>query len=265
MATTAAEGGAAEGSVPRYLTPAVERALGVIELLASRSEPLGVSVIARELEMPKSSCFNILATLQATGYIVRHDDQTWGLTLKVYFIGTRVGQSLDILGIARPVLERLAAETQLTTHLGLRDDSGVVYADKTEPPGFVKFETYPGKRASLHLTALGRAVAACLPEAERERLFAGYRFEGGTEAAATTKAEFERRLTETTVRGYAFENEEETPGVSCVAAPVFAHDGKVAAAIGVTGLSSQLSPGSVTEVADAVTASARSLTELLSE
>lgn len=260
---TASLGVARDGSEPHYAIPAVERALGVIELLAGRSERLGVTAIARELGIPKSSCFSILSTLETAGYVMRQSDQTWSLTLKVYFVGMRAGQSVDILAVAKPVLERLAAKTQLTTHLGLRDGAGVVYAQKIEPPGFVRFETYPGKRASLHLTALARAIVANLPAAEQEQILHGYRFEGGTTRAVTARKEFDRLLGETCRHGYAFEQEEETSGVSCVAAPVFGHSGAVVAAVGVTGLASQVKPASVDELAAQVMADAHAITELL--
>jgi DNA-binding IclR family transcriptional regulator len=246
-----------------YFVPAVGRALQVIELLARSEKALGVSGIARALDMPKSSCFSVLSTLEASGYVKRHSDQTWSLTLKVVLVGAQAGRNLDVLSFAKPVLERLAHSTGMPAHLALPDQSGIYYADKVEPPGFIRFETYPGKRASLHLTALARAIAAHLEADDLARLMDGHRFEGGTARAAHSRKEFLARLEETRSQGYAYEQEEETPGVCCVAAPVFDDGGRVLAAVGITGLSAQLGPHQVVDSGRPVVAAAAELGELL--
>lgn len=248
---------------PRYAVPAVARALRIIELLASGEHPRGLTAIARELNLPKSSCFNLLSTLHDTGYITRHEDQTWSVTLKVYLVGSRASDNVNLLAHAKPILEALAHETGLTAHLGVLDPGGVVYAHKVAPPGFVRFATYPGKVASLHLTALSRSVLASLAPAERERLLSGYEFAGGTERAARNLVELEQRLERTRELGYAFEQEEETSGVCCVAASVLGHDDAVIAAIGVTGLTSQITRETAPQVGEQVMQAARHLSEQL--
>ncbi|MCW2950999.1 MAG: hypothetical protein JWQ48_169 [Conexibacter sp.] len=247
----------------KYYVPAVGRALQIVELLAQSGEPLGVSAVARELNMPKSSCFNVLSTLEACGYVKRHADQTWSLTLKVVVVGAQAGRSLDVLSFAKPVLERLAHSTGMPAHLALPDQSGVVYAEKVDAPGFIRFETYPGKQASLHLTALARAIAAHLETDDLGRLMDRHQFEGGTERAVHSREEFVKRLQETRDRGYAYEQEEETLGVCCVAAPVFDGGRHVLGAVGVTGLSAQLGPDHVDEIGGQVTAAAAELGDLL--
>src|SRR3954451_22422406 len=145
--------GARDGHRPTpYFVPAVARALALIELLATKSAPQGVTAIAAELGIPKSSCFSILSTLESSGYARGHADQTCSLTLKPYAVGTRVAANFDILTIAKPVLEQLAEQTGMTAHLGLVDDAGVSYAQRVDPAGFIRFDTSPGKPASLHLT-----------------------------------------------------------------------------------------------------------------
>lgn len=251
------------GPESRYFVPAVGRALQIVEHLASTGEPLGVSGIARALEMPKSSCFSILSTLESAGYVRRHPDQSWSLTLKVVSVGAQAGRNVDVLSFAKPVLEQLARATGMPAHLALLDQAGVIYADKVEAPGFIRFETYPGKRASLHLTALARAIVAHLPRHELDRLMSRYRFTGGTPQAARSRADFDARLEETRRRGYAYEQEEETANVSCIAAPVFDGTERVLAAVGVTGLATQVRPEMVDDVGERVAVAARELGELL--
>jgi hypothetical protein len=114
----------------------------------------------------------------------------------------------------------------------------VIYALKVEAPGMVRFETYPGKPASLHLTAIGRALASALPDGELDRVLDGYEFTPGANCAIRSRPAFERELQRVRSRGFAFENEEEMAGVFCVAAQV--RDVGTGSAVGVTALAAQL-------------------------
>ena len=247
----------------RYHVPAVARVMSLIELLADVRGPMGVSAIAAQLGIPKSSCYTILSTLQECGYAARHHDQRWSLTLKSYAVGNRVAASFDLLAPARPILETLVEETGLTAHLGLYDDTGVSYALKVDSPGMVRFDTFPGKAASLHLTAIARAIAANLPADELAQLLRSHPFEGGTERAPHTEEEFAVILERTRRMGVAFEDEEETEGVCCVAAPVFGGDGHVRAAVGSTALTSQVRAITVESLGEQVRAAAGEVTRAL--
>jgi DNA-binding IclR family transcriptional regulator len=210
--STAGSGGdSGEGrGAKSYHVPAVARALSIIEFLADYREPQGVSAIARGLGIPKSSCFTILSTLESEGYV-------------------------------EPILESLRDKTGLTTQLALFDGRTVRYALKVEPPqSFVRFNTDPGHLASWHLTAAAKAVAAMLPRNELETALRNYKFEGGTERAARSRSAYNAQLDRTRELGYALEDQEETMGVRCVAAPVVDASGRCVGAISVTGLVTQL-------------------------
>jgi DNA-binding IclR family transcriptional regulator len=223
----------------RYEVVAVRRALAVLELLSDEAEPQGVSSIAKHLGIPKSSCLGLLVTLEAAGYARRDERNKWSPTLRSYYLGMNAVRNLDLLNLARPILERIRDETSLTAHLGIFEGGVVRYALKVEPGAMVRFDTYPGKVASLHLTALARAVTAYVHPAELDALLDGYSFAGGTPRAAASAKRFRMLLREVHERGFAHEDEEETSGVSCIAAPIFGERG-VRGALGLTGLAAQI-------------------------
>jgi len=161
------------GDGARYHVPAALRALAVLEYLASAQEPRGASFLARRLGIPKSSCFSLLLTLEQAGYVRRNGRDEWSLTLRIYHIGMRAARNLDVLVLAQPILQELVDDLGLTAHLGVFERGRVVYALKVETPGMVRFETYPGKPATLHLTAVGRAVASILGKRELDGLLDG--------------------------------------------------------------------------------------------
>jgi IclR family transcriptional regulator, KDG regulon repressor len=248
----------------RYRVPAAARTLSVLELLAGATKPLGVSEIARQLKIPKSSSFALLSTLEDAGYVRRNAEDEWMATLRLYHLGIRVAQNIDILIVAQPIINELSDSTGMTAHLGMFDGRSVVYALKVEPrESMIKFDTYPGKVASVHLTAIGRAIASVLEERDLMRLLGDYDFDGGFNSRIRSRTSFMAEMGRVRTRGYSLENEEETVGVACLAAPLSYAAGQGAAAVGVTALAAQVREASVDVVAERVKQAAESLSALL--
>lgn len=247
----------------RYRVPAAARVIALLEFLADEQAPVGVSEAARRTGIPKSSCFALITTLEQAGYVRRNEKDEWALTLRLYHLGLDAARNADIQRAARPVLRLLCDETELTAHLGLFDGTSMIYAEKAEPPGeMVRFDTYPGKPASAHLTAIGRAVAASMSPADLQTLLAGYEFVGGDNPRINSREDYEEELARVRRRGYAVEREEENTGVVCVAAPVVYASG---AAVGVAALAGQIQERGLDAVSSSVIAAARRLSKLLGE
>lgn len=258
------------GSVPsltdtsRYRVPAAARTIAVLELLAAAEGPLRVTDIARQLEIPKSSSFALLSTLEDAGYVRRNARDEWLLTLRLYHLGLSTATNMDVLAIARPIINELSDATEMTAHLGMFDGRGIVYALKVEPPdSMIRFDTYPGKAASPHLTAIGRAICSVLDDRDLARLLDGHEFDGGYNSRIRNRESFIAELAGIARRGFALENEEETVGVACIAAPVSYASGGGAAAVGVTALAAQIQEVSVQTIAEHVMGAAASLSSLL--
>jgi IclR family transcriptional regulator, KDG regulon repressor len=259
----AAKAGPASEEGRRYRVPAAARVLALIEFLAAARTPMGISETARQMGIPKSSCFALMTTLEQAGYVRRDERDEWTLTLRIYHVGVSAAKSVDIQVAAQPVLRDLCEVTGLTSHLGLFDGSSIIYALKVDPPGgMVKFDTYPGKRASPHLTAIGRAIASTMSKAEIAALLDGYHFTGGDNPKIRSRSALTSELRVIRERGYAVEMEEETLGVGCIAAPVI-HAGS--AAIGVAALAGQIKDKSVETISAAVIGAAKSLSAALGE
>ncbi len=242
---------------PVSRSPSVDKALSVLELLSEEPAGLRMIDVARALGMPKSSTYLILESLQARGYVDRDLAGAYRLGLKLFELANRLLSQLDIRQVARPHLEDLSDRTGLTTHLGILDGQDVVYVDKVDGDGFVKFDTYVGKRATVNLTALGKAMIADLPE-ERVDSILNATFRRGAGRSPTRPFELKEQLAGFRRSGYAIEDEEDVPGVYCVAAPIRAADAEVVAAIGVIGLKRDLPSGGFEGLgADLVAAAAR--------
>ncbi len=248
---------------------AVERTLQILEALAQRG-PLTNSELSRRLEIPKSSASYILRTLEQHGYLRREASTgkyRLGLKMLSFTHGAMAG--LDIREIALPLLRQLVERSRLTAHLAILDHGEAVYIEKVDAPGFVKMDTWVGRRLPVNATAVGKTLLAWLPQPEVEAIIKqpGQHGQHGlkklTPKTITTHAAFLRELEKVRAKGYAIDDEENSPGVRCLAAPVFDSLGQVAASVGVSGTTTQNDRAHLPKVAEMVKATARKISQQL--
>jgi IclR family transcriptional regulator, KDG regulon repressor len=226
----------------REQVTSVERALSILELLASRNHGLSTSEISRAARVPKSSTSYLLRTLVGRGY-VRRDGETGQHTLgiRVLSLGGQAVQGMALREFAMPLLREIVEVTRLGSHLAILDHGDAVYIERIESPGFIKMDIWSGRRVAPQATAVGKALICQLSREEVQEIAALHPI---TPVSATTIVTLPHLLEDLEVirrRGYAIDDEEHAVGVRCVAAPVFAANGEVAAAIGVSGTVSQVS------------------------
>src|SRR5712664_4248447 len=224
--TRAATGVSAENKKrpsTREQVTSVERALSILELLASKHQGLSTSAISRSTNLPKSSTSYLLRTLVARGY-VRRDTETGQHTL-----GIRV---LSLGG--RAVQEKALRE------LAILDHGDAVYVERIESPGFIKMDIWNGRRVAPQATAVGKALICRLERQEVQEIAALHPLSPVSPKTIVTLPHLLEELAAIRRRGYAIDDEEHAVGVRCGAAPVFAAGGEVVAAIGVSGTVSQL-------------------------
>ncbi|MEV0714971.1 IclR family transcriptional regulator [Asanoa sp. NPDC050611] len=227
----------------RAPSPAVDRALTVLEQLVASDEELTLTALAKVTEIPLATCASIVYTLERRGYAVRRvvgRSHFWRPTLRLYGLASQLVRKIDLSSVARAELRALADELGMPVHIGVLDGASVVYVAKAATPGFIQFDTYTGKVSPFNLTALGRAIAAYLPADDLDRLMPQLAAGRGPRARATGRRAFRALLEDVRATGYATEDEEEQADISCVAAPFFGADGQVAGAVGVTGFARDL-------------------------
>src|SRR5262249_2813884 len=145
----------------------VERALAVLEAVAQRTEGMSNSGISHRLKIPKSSASSILRVVERGGGLSRGREQgRCHIGVAVGRLSHRALATLDIREIALPVLRQLVESSGFTAHCAILDNGRAVYVEKVEAPGFVKMDTWLGRRMEVHSTSVGKALVAHLPDAE---------------------------------------------------------------------------------------------------
>ena len=209
----------------------VLKAFEVLEVFERKWRPLGVTELARETGQPKSSLHRVLSTLVHAGVLEQNEQGLYGLTLKLWRIGSLALAEVDLVQVAFPFLEDLCRATDETIHLAvLEPGGGVVYLSKVESPRSIRVQTQVGRVTPSWCTATGRMLLAH-DQSQRDRVLAGpmVRLTPDTE---TDPERLRRIIDKVAEDGVAVTKGENNPEMGGIAAPIRDHTGAVVAALG---------------------------------
>jgi len=242
---------------------ALHRGLQILEVLTGQQRRWSTSEISRKLKIPKSTSSYLLHTLQSRGYLRREEDGAYRLTMKMLALGSLGLHGIQVREIALPILRRLVQETGITGHVAILDGQFAVYVQRVPSPGFIQIDTWVGRRMPLHSSNSGKTLLAYLPPQQADALLETMELTRLTPRTIVALPKLKQELKKIRECGYALDNEENTAGVRCVAAPVFDRSGSIAAAVSLTGPVQQVTEGRVPKVAERVKDAARQMTSAL--
>lgn len=250
-----------ESKAPRV--NALFRGLQILELLSGQHRRWSTSEISRKLKIPKSSASYLLHTLYSRGFLRRESDGGYRLSMKMLALGSLGLHGIQVREVALPILRRLVEETQITSHLAVLDGSGVVYIERVPSPGFIQIDTWVGRRMPLHSSSSGKVLLAYLPPQLADSLLENRELPRLTPRTIVSLPKVKQELKKIRDNGYAIDNEENTAGVRCVAAPVFDRSGAVVAALSLTGPVQQLTDDRLPKIAEKAKEAGRQMTSAL--
>jgi DNA-binding IclR family transcriptional regulator len=244
-------GAAAQTAVDPYQLQSLDRAVQVLELLADSEGPLGLADVCERMDLHKSTAHRALMVLERTGLIERTPENRFRLGLKLYELGSRAVEQIDLRARVHPWFRRLSAQVGETVHLGVLQRTCVVYLDKVEPNNRrVWLDSRIGASNPVYCTAMGKAILAFLPPEEAAAIIARIRFVRYTPRTLCTAEALQRSLERVRRRGYAIDDEEVECGVRCIGAPILNDSGRPVAAVSVSGPSSRITQQSVPGIAE---------------
>jgi DNA-binding IclR family transcriptional regulator len=216
--------------------PAARQALAVLQAMARLPGPVQAAALARDLGLPRSTTYHLLAELQAAGFVVHlPEERRYGLGVAAFELGTAYVRQEPLARLARPVLARLVETVGHTAHLAVLHGREVLYVVEERAPRRPPLVTDVGVRLPAHLTASGRAVLAALTPAQVRVLYPDRdAFTDRTGLGPTSPSALRSLLVDTRRRGHATEEGEVTPGFASVAAAVLDHNGYPVAGLAVT-------------------------------
>jgi DNA-binding IclR family transcriptional regulator len=251
-------------STKRNSVPALERGLRILELLPKSRGGLTLSQLTRYLALPKSSVHCLLHTLQDSGYVYKDSESgKYRVSLRVCALANMALNGIGLREQAKPYLLSLAKAIRMTAHLAVMEQGACILIEKVSPPEVTRIATWTGKHLSLHCTAVGKALAAYLPEEQLDALIREQGLLRHNDNTICSVQRLKRELAIVRQRGYALDDEEEEINVRCLGAPILDERDHAIAAISVVGTTAQVHDQNVHQLARQVIATANEIAQHL--
>src|SRR5262245_14360552 len=197
------------------------RTLDIFEAFAMAQTPLSVAQLARAVNAPPSSCFNLIRALQARGYLysVQPKRQLYP-TRRLFEVARAIVAGEPWMARIEPVLTRLRDQTHETVILGKRQGDRIVYLQVIEGPQSIRYSSQAGALKPLHSSSIGKALLGALEPKELAELLQQLPLPRVTEATITDRSALLADLEHGRKRGYFVTTGENVADVTAVAATV---------------------------------------------
>ena len=199
----------------------VERALELLEQL-SASGGATLSQLARDTRLPVSTCHRLLTTLQGRGFVhYDHSSWRWVIGARALAVGATFANARDIVGLARRIMRRVARESGEIVNLGAASGDEILFLNRIDPHAPTMARSSSATFIPVHCSSIGKAILAGLHEREVQDIIGKAPLSSRTEKSITRRKHLLADLRVCGQRGFAVDDEENTPGLRCVAAPIF--------------------------------------------
>jgi DNA-binding IclR family transcriptional regulator len=240
----------------------VDRALTILEMLAREGEA-GVTEIAADLGVHKSTAFRLLATLEAHRLVEQDGDRgRYRLGVGNLRLAGATTARLDLVTEARPVCRQLAADTGETVNITVRSETSALYLDQVVAGNnAVQSHNWVGQHIPLHATSNGKVLLSELDDAELKRAVPA--LPRVTDRTVTSRSKLRGDLAEVREAGYAVVVGELEVGLTAAAAPIRSAHGDIIASMSISGPTYRLTEEKLEEVVPMLVAAATEVSHRL--
>ncbi len=216
---------------------AVGRALAIFDAYDNEHLSLSLQEIAERIQMPKTTAFRLVNTLERAGFLVRMDNQRYCLSLKLARLGGLVRSTLNIRDVARPIMLQVNEQVSETITLNAIVGHDRMVLDVVDTPAPLMSMVRPGERMPLLLSASARVLMAYMtPELLEAALAANVRTPDFDRAA------FDREIQRFRRQGYGISRGQRVAGLTAIAVPIFDIHDQVNYCLSLTGPSVRVDP-----------------------
>ena len=208
----------------------------ILSCFTLENPEVSLADISRNLNIPKNTALNLLRTLELYGMVTRtSSSMNYRLGYNIMHLNYCIQSSMPAIRTAYPVLENLQQTTGKTIYLTTHINGRVFYLDVIHQNQRIFSYSSSGRFHTMHNTGCGKAMMAFLPEESIRRIISEHGLAGHTEYTITTPEALMEELALTRRRGYAVDQQEDTLGIACIAAPILNAQGYPTAAVSISG------------------------------
>jgi DNA-binding IclR family transcriptional regulator len=240
----------------------LQKAVSILDELAAEDE-LTVAELAERIAEPRSSVYRLVGSLRDLGLVRSGGRGRFRLGLHLLELGTAVSSRFDERRAALPVMEELGEKTNETIFLCLRRDYEAVCIERIDGEHVRSMELRLGGALPLHAGGAARALLAWMPEPFWDEYAERHGLARYTPNTITSRRELYKNLREARENGYVVSDGDVTLGIAAIGAPVFGHDGRVAASISISGTRPLILEGAFAQRRRSVTDAARRISREL--
>lgn len=224
----------------------VDRAATILEILARLGE-CGVTEVAAELDVHKSTAFRLMSTLEAHRLVEQTDDRgKYRLGMGLLRLAGATTARLDVVQEARPICKALAASSGETVNIAVLSESSALYLDQIAGSSALQPHNWVGQHIPLHATSNGKVLLSGLAPDVLEDVLHG--LPAYTDLTITKRSALKKELAKVREQGYALAVDELEIGLTAIAAPIRNAHGDVIASLSVSGPTFRLDEGKLAEV-----------------
>lgn len=241
-----------------------DRVLDIFELFAERHEPINLTELSRELDMPASSAYKLLQNLLARGYL-ESDKQgkTFRLGYKLFEIGSKYAQRTDLAGEFQFAAQKMIDDINESVFLTIRNGEMALYIAEKQSTHPVRFVSHLGMQLPLHATAMGKVLLSGMTEDEIAKLYPDKQLGKLTDTTITDFGELMKQIGRIRDEGLGYSMGESVHGIRCVAAPIVGASGQIVSALGVSMPESRWEPGEWERIGRSVVQGAKEISTRL--
>ncbi|EKO3964228.1 DNA-binding transcriptional regulator KdgR [Vibrio fluvialis] len=220
-----------EKSTQPEAVSSVLKVFSILQALGEQKE-IGVSELSQRLMMSKATTYRFLQTMKSMGFVAQEGEaDKYKLTLKLFELGAKSLEYVDLIELADKEMRYISEQTNEALHLGSLDENAIIYIHKIDSGYNLRMQSRIGRRNPLYSTAIGKVLLAERDEQFVRDTLEGVEFIKHTERTLENVEQLLEELALVRTQHYAEDNEEQEPGLRCIAAPVYDRFGHVIAGL----------------------------------
>lgn len=242
----------------------LDRALRLLEALADAEDGCRLVDLASRAGLPVSTTHRLLTTLQHRRFVqFDRDSGTWTVGAHCFAVGANFLRRRGLVSQATPYMDALNRDIDRTVNLGIADKGEVVFLARVESPAGRTFTARPGGRSPMHCSGLGKALLSAM---DADAVLAVVNRHGLRKATANSIADPDhlyKALHRVRKLGYAVDDQENTPGLRCVASVIYNEHGHALAAVSAAGPVADMGDSHIAHLGPMIARTARSITQAI--
>lgn len=249
----------------KYSVKSLEKALSILELMTVNGRDLGLTEIARTLDLGKGTVHRIISTLKARHFVQQDPDtKKYGFGIRVFDMGSALRKDDFLRKATKPELFGLSLKCREAVSVAVLEQDEIRYIARLESDEVLRVSISVGTRFPAHCTSTGKVLLSDLPDEELSKMYgSSKRPKKLTSNSIDTYKRLKEELEKVREVGLAYDYEEAATGVYCLAAPIKNSKNQTIAAVSISGPKERMAPEKISEYSQLIAVSTKRISKTL--